>query len=343
MNPWMRRALIGAVSITGVLAVRRFARARKRIDFAGRVVLITGGSRGLGLVLARQFAAQGARLALVARDEAELERAAQELREGGAEVLTVAADIGRLHPARDVVRQVVEHFGRLDVLVNNAGLIEVGPVETMRLEDFRQAMRVHAWGPLYLMRAALRPMRRQGGGRIVNIVSIGGKVAIPHLAPYTTSKFALAGLSDAMRAELARHQIYVTTVFPGLMRTGSHVQARFRGRPEREYTWFAAGAGFPLTSTAAESAARAIVEACRYGVPQRVITPQAKLLVLAQAVAPDLTAAVLALVNRVLPAPAPLGLSEDRTGWDSRGGRILPILTAPADRAIPRNNQARQG
>jgi short-subunit dehydrogenase len=102
-------------------------------------------------------------------------------------------------------------------------------------------MAIHFWAPFYAMQAVLPQMRERGAGRIVNISSIGGKVAVPHLAPYCASKFALVGLSKAMRIELAKDNIFVTTVCPGLMRTGSHVNAVFKGQNEKEFAWFSIG------------------------------------------------------------------------------------------------------
>jgi NAD(P)-dependent dehydrogenase (short-subunit alcohol dehydrogenase family) len=128
------------------------------------------------------------------------------------------------------IASAADRFGAVDVLVNNAGIIQVGPMAHMTLADYEDAMRTHFWGPLFAVRAALPHMRRQGGGRIVNISSIGGRLAVPHMLPYSASKFALAGLSDGLRAELAHQKIAVTTVIPGLMRTGSPVNALFKGR-----------------------------------------------------------------------------------------------------------------
>ncbi len=329
-----------AVGIGAAALALRFAvRAHRRMDFAGSVVLITGGSRGLGLVLARRFAAEGARLALVARDAAELARAAGELSEAGADVFVVPCDITDRRAAEGAVEQVLAHYGHIDVLVNDAGIITVGPLDTMTLEDFERSLDVHARAPLYLSRAVIGPMRRQGGGRIVNVVSIGGKVAIPHLAPYTMGKFALAGLSDALRGELARDGIRVTTVFPGLMRTGSHVRAEFKGNRGREYGWFAVSNASPLASTSADAAARRILEACRFGDAQLILTPQAKLLALAQALAPGLTAGALALVARALPR-APAGDdTEAGLGWEQRGGAVQRWLTRRSDAAIDLNNE----
>jgi NAD(P)-dependent dehydrogenase (short-subunit alcohol dehydrogenase family) len=316
------------------------------MDFQGKSVLITGGSRGLGLLLARRFATAGARLTLVAREPAELDLARRELTAlAGARVLALPADVGSQSDMEWAVERAAERFGRLDVVVNNAGIIQVGPLEHLTVEDFESAMAVHFWGPLYTTLAALPHLRRQGGGRIVNIASIGGKIAVPHLVPYSASKFALVGLSNGLQAELAKEKIRVTTVCPGLMRTGSHVNARFKGRQREEFAWFALSDSLPLSSMAGERAARRIVKACRYGEPHLILTPQARAATLAATLLPNLTARALQLVNRLLPSPVAGEGSEGnegnevRTGWQS-GSRWAPsFLTRLADGAAVRNNE----
>src|SRR5206468_5445072 len=197
----------------------------------GRVVVISGGSRGLGLVLARYVCARGGgNVALIARDPEELARAKADLAPHGSVVLTIECDLLDAEQIRPAVRRIIDRFGKIDILINNAGIIEVGPLEHMTPEDFERAMQLHFWAPFELISRVVPEMRIWGGGRIVNISSIGGKVAVPHLAPYSASKFALTGFSDAIRAELARDNIHVTTVAPGMMRTGSHVNARFKGK-----------------------------------------------------------------------------------------------------------------
>jgi NAD(P)-dependent dehydrogenase (short-subunit alcohol dehydrogenase family) len=212
----------------------------------------------------------------------------------------------------------------------------------MQLADFEDAMATHLWGPLYTMLAAVPQMRRQGGGRIVNISSIGGKIAVPHLLPYSTSKFALVGLSDGMRAELAKDNIAVTTVCPGLMRTGSHVNALFKGKHAGEFTWFSIMDSLPVTSIDAQRAARKIVEACRRGDPSLVISVQAKLLAFAANVFPDLSAQALRIMNRLLPPPteAPEG-DQARSGWESQSSLAPSLLTRLGDKATEANNELR--
>ena len=208
-------------------------------------MLITGGSRGLGLNLARELGREGARITLAARDEAELERARADLRDRGIDVDIVACDLRNPDAADDLVRRVVERTGALDVLINNAGIIQAGPLDHMSVADFEDAMKIHFWGPLHAILAAVPHMRHQRGGRIVNVSSVGGKIGVPHMAPYCASKFALTGLSDAVRAELAKDRIFVTTVCPGMMRTGSPFNAWFKGRHRDEFTWFALSDSMP--------------------------------------------------------------------------------------------------
>lgn len=325
----------------GILLGARALRAARAISFDGRVVVITGGSRGLGLLVARLLASEGARLALIARDAAELQRASIDLEERGSVPLTIPCDVGDRAQAEGAIQQVVQHFGRIDVIVNDAGTIEVGPVEHMTVADFESAMRVHFWGPLYLTLAALPHLRQttDRSGRVVNISSIGGRIAVPHLLPYCASKFALTGLSDGLRAELSKDGIRVTTVLPGLMRTGSPYNAWFKGNHRAEFTWFTLMDSMPGLSIAAERAARQIVEACRYGDAELAITPQARLAIIADAVVPSIVARSMQLMNRLLPAAGPRGDDEARSGWQSPSRWAPSWLTRLSDRASARNNE----
>jgi NAD(P)-dependent dehydrogenase (short-subunit alcohol dehydrogenase family) len=342
MTRQQKRVAMAGAAGAGALLIARAWRRRAEFDFGSKSVVITGGSRGLGLVLARELADEGARLTLIARDEDELARAADDLRTRRpfADVLTVQADVRRRSDTDRAIARVVEAYGRVDVLINNAGIIHVGPIDHMKLADYQDAMQTHFWGPLYMIVAALPVMRQQGGGRIVNVSSIGGRVAVPHLVPYSASKFALAGLSEGLHVELARDNIIVTTVCPGLMRTGSPVNAMFKGQRPREYAWFAISDSLPLSSINAVRAARQIVEACRRGDAELVITLQAKLAILARTLAPELFAGAMTIINRLLPGPAvdgdrPEPGREHESEW---AGPPSP-LTAPTYRAARANNE----
>jgi short-subunit dehydrogenase len=203
-------------------------------------------------------------------------------------------------------------------------------------------MNAHFWGSLYLIQAVVPHMKRQGGGRIVNIASIGGKIAVPHMLPYVASKFAVVGLSEGLRAEVAKDGIFVTTVSPGMMRTGSHVNALFKGEHTKEFALFSVANASPALSVSSETAARQIIEACRYGVAQLVIGPQARLARLLNGLVPTFVGEALTLVGRILPAPAPSEGDRPRRGWQSRSALAPALLTGPADRAIGRNHERLQ-
>jgi NAD(P)-dependent dehydrogenase (short-subunit alcohol dehydrogenase family) len=180
------------------------------------------------------------------------------------------------------------------VLINNAGIITVGPMDHMEPKDFEEQLAVHFWGPLHTMLAAIPFMRQQHGGRIVNVSSIGGKIGVPHLAPYCASKFALAGLSESLRAELVKDNIRLTAAYPGLMRTGSPFNARFKGRHREEFTWFALADSMPGTTMDAEKAASLLIDACRFGDAEVVIGWPAKVAVIANALVPEIVAHAMA-------------------------------------------------
>jgi NAD(P)-dependent dehydrogenase (short-subunit alcohol dehydrogenase family) len=342
MVPAAVLAGVAGAAGAGLLAAARALRRRPPLDFRDRVALVTGGSRGLGLLIAREMALAGARLAIVARDPEELDLARRELTAvGGQRVLALPCDVREREEAAWAVEATIERFGRLDVLVNNAGVIQVGPLEHMALEDFEEALRIHFWGPLYFIRAALPHLKRTGEARIVNISSIGGKIALPHLLPYSASKFALCGLSSGLRVELAKEGVYVTTVCPGLMRTGSHVNALIKGRRSQEFSWFALMDSTPLTSISARRAARRIVRACRYGEPHLIITPQARFAAVAATVAPGLTARALELVDRLLPNPSGSDGDEARPAWQYPSAWAPSLLTRLSDEAAVENNELR--
>src|SRR5881296_1508002 len=309
-----------------------------RYPLREKVVLITGGSRGLGLVLARHICAHGGNVALIARDHEELARAKADLVPRGGKVLTIECDLLDAGQIESAVQKIIDRFGKIDILINNAGTIEVGPLEHLMPEDFERAMRLHFWAPFDLISQIVPEMRIWGGGRIVNISSIGGKVAVPHMASYSASKFALTGFSDAIRAELARDNIHVTTVAPGLMRTGSHVNAKFKGRHDDEFAWFAASAGAPLISMNADRAARKILAACRRGQPSLTLTFTARTTILGNALFPNLTGYTMKFVNWLLPG------TGGEQGNESRAGSEVPRrtpewLTHLADTATARNNE----
>jgi len=335
----MRNLLMaGAAGVGGYMLWRAL---KPRYDFRDRTVLITGGSRGLGLVIARQLAAKGARLGLMARDQDELDQAAFELRSHGTRVSVTAGDLKDREDVRRFVGESRSALGPIDVLINDAGVIGVGPLDEMTEVDFDLAMRTHFWGALYTTLEVLPEMKTRGQGRIVNITSIGGKVSVPHLLPYCASKFAAVGLSEGLRGELSKFGITVTTVCPGLMRTGSHLNAEFKGRNDEEYAWFALGNAIPGLSMSADRAASKIIAACALGDAELVLTLPAKLAVALQGICPNLVADMTTLVNRhILPGPG--GVGPERVKGKASRGLLPDVITTLSDRAAAQNNELRR-
>jgi len=338
-SPAGATALLGGAGLC--LLARAASKRSQRLDLREQVVVITGGSRGLGWLLAREFATAGCQVAICARDEAELGRARQELERHGAQVLAVPCDIADRRQAEGLIEQVTAQFGRVDVLVNNAGVIQVGPIQTMKVEDFEQALGVMFWGVLYPTMAVLPQMLARGSGRIVNITSIGGKLSAPHLLAYNAAKFAAVGLSEGLRAELAPAGVGVVTVVPGLMRTGSHLNAWFKGNRRREFTWFALGASLPVISMDAERAARRILDATGRNQAEVILSPPAQLAVRAHGLAPATVTRVLSLVDRVLPSAdvTDPGASRGIELLQQRRSLLLQGLTSMGTSAARRFHQ----
>jgi NAD(P)-dependent dehydrogenase (short-subunit alcohol dehydrogenase family) len=331
----MRAPLLLAAGAS-IWAARRL-QARLGYSLKGRTVLITGGSRGLGLALARQAAAEGARVAICGRDSESLERAHHSLARRDAEILALTADVTSPDSVRAMIDAVRQQYGPVDVLINNAGVIEVGPAVTMAVADYEEAMATNFWGMLYPTLELLPEMRARKSGRIVNITSIGGKLGIPHLLPYSASKFAAVGFSQGLRAEVAGDGIKVVTVCPGLMRTGSPRNAIFRGRHRSEYAWFSISDALPGLSISAEKAARRIIAACRRGDAEVLFPLPARIAAVVNAVTPGLTASVLATLDRLLPSPD--SETGRRKGTDSQSWLSPSWLTRLGDRAAKKYNQ----
>jgi len=315
----------------------RYVRSFRPQDLYGKTVLITGGSRGLGLALAEEFARQGCNIAICARNENELVRARQQVERLGVEVVAVPCDVASQEQVEHLVNVTRGHFGNIDVLVNNAGIIAAGPLLSQTVEDFKEAMDVMFWGVVYPTLAVLPQMLQNGTGRIVNITSIGGKVSVPHLVPYGCAKFAAVGFSEGIHAELKKFGINVTTVVPGLMRTGSHLNAFFKGKQKAEYTWFALSGTNPMFSIAVERAARQIVDATRRNKAEKIISWQANLLARVHGVIPGMVSEALAMVNQMLPNAD--GSTDKKRGHESQTVITRSPLTALGERAAKRYNQ----
>lgn len=322
-----------ALAAAGVVA-RRLTRGAEP-SLSGKVVLITGGSRGLGLLMAREFAERGARLALLARNPEDVEQAARELRDAGHDATAYVCDVRDRQQVDAAVNATLERYGRLDVVVNNAGTIEVGPLAAQTDQDFVDALDTMFWGVYHPTMAALPHLER--GGHIAVISSIGGKIAVPHLVPYSVAKFAALGFAEGLRTELSERGVLVTSVVPGLMRTGSHVNALMKGDHAAEYAWFSAGASLPLLSVAAPVAARRIVAGIARGDAEVMVGWTTQLATRAHGLAPATTTRLLSLVGRLLPAPRGEDTGEAKLGHETGGD--LGVVTELGDRAAEEYHQ----
>ena len=334
-----RNALALGAGIAGLLVGACAAvRLKRRIGLENRVVVITGGSRGLGLVLAREAARQGAHVALCARSDEDLAVAREELGNYGVDVLAVQCDVTRREQVDGMIDGINRHFGRIDVLINNAGTIAVGPMETMTVADYEAAIDLHFWAPLYTTLAVLPQMKSRRSGRIVNIASIGGKIAAPHLLPYSASKFALVGFSEGLRAEVEKDNVYVTTVCPGLMRTGSPRNATFKGRHRKEYAWFSIADSLPVASISARTAALRILRACKYGEAEVMLSLPTRIATTIHGLFPGTTSELNAWVARLLPPPGGIG-TRAAPGKESHSPASPSALTTLTDKAAAANNE----
>jgi len=297
-----------------VVSVSRALSATKVAE--GAVVLVTGGSRGLGLAIARRFAATKVHLVLASRKMEELQQAqasllAEHPHLQPEDFYLVACDLAKPAECRRLVEEAIARYGRIDVLVNNAGIIEVGPVEAQPVEAFERAMQVNFMAAMYVIWAALPYLRTQApiaGKRraaIVNIASIGGKIAVPHMLPYSAAKFALVGFSEGLHAELHGKGIRVTTVCPGLMRTGGEDHAQFVGDVEAEKQWFMFAAKTPGVAVTAEHAANVIYRAVEQGRAEVTISPQAWLAARFAGLAPETLQWANAMTNEYVLPKAP--------------------------------------
>jgi len=315
LRSWLSQAALFALAGGTIAAVSAsLVRRAFALDVRGKVAIVTGGSRGLGLLIAEELGRLGARVALCGRDAEAVERASKKLIGQGVEVLAEARDLGDPKAAAAFVESVVRTFGRIDLLINNAGIIQVAPLAQLDVAMLDEAMRSNFWSAVHTTFAALPWLKKQGrAGRIVNVASVGGRAALPHMLGYTASKFAMAGLSEGLRAELSAEGPLVTTIIPGPMRTGSFYNAEFMGRQREEFAWFSMFASLPLLSCDARRAARLIVRAMREGRAETHIGLSGHVIPLLHGLSPRLFAHATAFFAAWLP---PATDSDER--WRGR-------------------------
>jgi len=246
----------------------------------GKVAVVTGASSGIGEATVLELAARGASVVAAARSVGKLEDLARRAASSG--VLVVEADVADRELVEAMVGRTVEKFGRLDVLVNNAGLGLSGRISELLPEDLRYVFEVNTIGPLNCAQAALPRMER--GGRIINVSSVVGLRAIPKVGGYCSTKFALNALSDSLRVEVADRGVSVTSVYPGTTRTSFRDNSR-RTRDEKR--------GWRPKGVTPERVAKKIADAAEKGPRDVYVTPSDRLFVAGVTLLPGLTDRVL--------------------------------------------------
>ena len=335
-------SLTAAGTAAGYKAVTHVLRGGYR--FAGRTCVVTGGSRGFGLVLARKLVRAGASVAVCARDADQVRRAADELarRSDPRRVVGGVCDVTDRESVRRFLADVTGKLGPVEVLVNNAGLISFGPQASLTPQDYEDSLATHFWGPYFFTEEVLPGMKRRREGRILNVASIGGRVPLTHGNAYTVGKHALVGYSEGLRTEALRHGVSITTACPGLMRTGSPRHALIRGRHEVEYAGFKLLDSLPGLSCSAEHAAAEALEALRAGRGE-VISPLPFAAAAAfHGVFRNFSLDLLGLLGRALPdAPGAIGRQTTPAvkGYEAETPLTRSPLTALTRAAAVRNNE----
>lgn len=197
-------------------------------------VLITGASQGIGKETTLLFARNGYDIILAARQADRLEAVADEVRSLGRDALAIPTDVRDPEQVNALVQKALEHFGSIDVLINNAGVYLLGSVEDCSLSDWHNIIDTNLWGYIHTIHALLPHFLERGTGTIVNVSSIGGKVPIPYQVPYTASKYAVTGLTESLEAELQPKGIQVCGVHPNFIKTDLMERAIFRGKDEQD-------------------------------------------------------------------------------------------------------------
>lgn len=262
-----------------------------RSFFRGRTMLVTGASSGIGYDVAQVLGGLGVRAALMARRQAPLEELVSEIRNQGGDGLAIVADVTKREQVMEGVERALNEFGHLDILVNSAGILQPTAIEKMDPRDLQRMFDVNVLGTLHAIQAVLPSMRQAGSGAIVNVGSLAGRRGMPPLGGYSATKFALVGLTEALRVELFGTGVHVALVMPAvvdtpMIRAEAHIEREYHlsemipPMPVRWVTW-------------------AVIAAVTLRLTEVDVPPGAAVAEKLAALFPGVTDAALALGNRI--------------------------------------------
>jgi len=256
--------------------------------FTGKVVVVTGASSGIGEAAARAFAAEGGSVAVVARTRNALERLAGELQQSGAKALAVQADVGEPRAAETVLERVLAEFGGIDVLVNNAGVNYRGAVQERTADELARIVQVNLLAPILFTRAAIPYLLRRGGGAIVNVASLAGRIPLPHEATYCATKFGLRGFSFSVAEELRGSGVTVSVVSPGPVDTG-FIMSSIEEVPDMVFSQ-------PMSTS--EEIAKLVLDSAADGARERTASPLSSVMTTVGYLLPSVARNLKPLVER---------------------------------------------
>jgi len=279
-----------------------FQRRKLETYFQKKTILISGGSTGLGFALAKRLLSYGANVSICGRDETKLSDLKNRLVLYSNQLHIFQCDVASRDKVKNWIDAAVARFGRIDMLVNNAGILTVGPVESQGESLYRENLDIMLWGHLNTCHEVLGHLKI-GKGQIVNIISVGGKISIPHMSSYSVAKSAAAAFSEGLGIELAKYGISVTTIFPWLLRTGSYVNGFFPKGDVKEFQAFSLGSALPMLALNVDAAVSEILIAVRKKKVEAYIGVMARVVTLARELLPGLSRRVLVEASRYLLSP----------------------------------------
>jgi len=251
--------------IGGLAGYFAFKRKKRQFTYQGKVVLVTGGARGLGYIMARQLVEEGAKVIICARDADQLDKAYVLLRNHGEVTYPYVCDITEKENIVQLAYFIKKRFGRLDVLINNTGTITINPIEQLPLNNYKKFIESHLWGPMQLVRVLIPLLSKSREAKIVNIFSVGGKISLAKSQPYDVNEIVHAVFYDNISRVITGKNIKLTAIYPEFKDQDLPVNLKLKGHSEQELAWSKFNESRPLISLYAENVGKQILKTAQIG------------------------------------------------------------------------------